>query len=66
MAQGQLFAAEENWKYPVPCSSLVTLVLPVLTALLGDQLFPNGICVWSAVVQDQLWAQAETGRFWFF
>ena len=35
------------------------VVLPVVTgvpALLGDLLFPSDIWVWSAVVQDQLWA----------
>ena len=41
------------------------VVLPVLTgvlALLGDQLSPGGICVWSVVAQDQLWAQTERGK----
>jgi hypothetical protein len=41
------------------------VVLPVLTgvsALLGDQLSPGGIWVRSAVAQDQLPAQMETGR----
>lgn len=35
------------------------VVLPVLTgmsAVLGDQLFPGGIWVWSTVAQNQLWA----------
>jgi hypothetical protein len=41
------------------------VVLPVLTdlsALLGDQLSPSGILVWSAVTQDQLLVQMETRR----
>ena len=39
------------------------VVLPVLTGvptLLVDQLFPGGIWVWSAVAQDQTWAQTKT------
>jgi hypothetical protein len=42
------------------------VILPVLTglsALLGDQLSPGGI--W-AVAQDQLWAQMETRKKWYF
>jgi hypothetical protein len=41
------------------------MVLPVLaskSALPGDQLSPDGIWVWNAVAQDQLWVQMETGR----
>jgi hypothetical protein len=41
------------------------MVLPVFTgvsALLGDQLSPGGICVCSAIAQDQLPVQKETGR----
>ena len=44
------------------------MVLPVLTGvstLLGSQLSPSGILVWSAVAQDQLWAQTEAGRLDF-
>ena len=40
------------------------MVLPVLTvvlALMGDQLSPGGIWVWSAESQDQLLAHTETG-----
>ena len=39
--------------------------LPVLTtmsALLNNQLFPGGICVWRTVARDQLWMQMETRR----
>ena len=39
------------------------VVLPVLTsvtALLGDQLSSSSIWVWSAVAQDQTWAQTKT------
>ena len=43
---------EQKWSY---------LCLQVL-ALLGDQLSPGGIWVWSAIAQDQLWAQSETRR----
>ena len=41
------------------------VVLPLLTGLstlLGDQLSSDSIWVWSAMAQDQLWAQTETGR----
>jgi hypothetical protein len=41
------------------------MVLPVLTGvlvLLGDQLSPGGIWLWSAVAQCQLLAQMQTGR----
>jgi hypothetical protein len=41
------------------------VVLPVIigvSALLGDQLSPGSIWVWSTVAQDQLLAQTETGR----
>ena len=41
------------------------MVLPVLTdesTLLGEQLSPEGIWIWSAVAQDQLQAQMETRR----
>jgi hypothetical protein len=46
------------------------VVLPVLTgesALLGDQLSPGSVWVWSVVTQDQLQAQMETGSLfqWF-
>jgi hypothetical protein len=36
-----------------------------VSALLGDQLSPGCIWVWSAVAQDQLWAQTETRRLLF-
>ena len=41
------------------------MVLPVLTglsALLGDQLSPGGICVFSSVAEDQLQVQTETWK----
>jgi hypothetical protein len=44
------------------------VVLPVLTgvsALLGDQLFPGGVWVCSAVAQDQLQAQTEKKKLCF-
>ena len=37
-------------------------MLTGVSALLGDQLSPGGIWVRSAVAQDQLPAQMETGR----
>ena len=48
-----------------PEISAEVVVLPVLTgvsALLGDQLFPCGNCVWRAVSQGQLQVQMETRR----
>ena len=30
--------------------------------LLGDQLPPHSIWIWSTVVQDQLWVQEDNGR----
>jgi hypothetical protein len=38
------------------------LALTGLSALLGEQLSPGVIWVWSAVAQDHLWAQTETRR----
>ena len=37
-------------------------MLAGVLALLGDQLSPGGICICSAVAQDQLWVQMETRR----